>query len=195
VTPVATRPGDRAEILSVPGDRSNGPSGADARALRDASAGERPWSGRSSIQPGGWRQRREGRRDVDTQPGGRQQRCEGRRDVGADRGGASVLLLAIGMVFVLVGGFGAAIGTARLARHQARVGADFGALAGAGRAWQGVEPACTTAGEVVRANAARLVTCQVDGLDVVVTVEVAVTPLPGLRRSATATARAGPVRG
>lgn len=168
MTPVATRPGDRSE----------GPSVADARALRDASAGEEPWSGRSSTQPGGRRQRREGRRDVDT-----------------DRGGASVLLLAIGMVFVLVGGFGAAIGTARLARHQARVGADFGALAGAGRAWQGVEPACTTAGEFVRANAARLVACQVDGLDVVVTVEVVVTPLPGLRRYATATARAGPVRG
>ncbi|WP_436837242.1 Rv3654c family TadE-like protein [Micromonospora matsumotoense] len=113
----------------------------------------------------------------------------------SDRGGASVLLLAIGMVFVLVGGFGAAIGAARLARHQARVGADFGALAGAGQVWQGAASACATADEFVRANAARLLACQVDGLDVVVTVEVAVTPLPGLRRFATATARAGPVRG
>ncbi|MEU7615601.1 Rv3654c family TadE-like protein [Micromonospora rifamycinica] len=178
-----------------PGDRADGPSVGVTCARRDASAGEQPWSGRSAPQPGGWRQRREGRRDVDTEPGGWRQRREGRRDVSADRGGASVLLLAIGMVFVLVGGFGAAIGAARLARHQARVGADFGALAGAGQVWRGVEPACTTAGEFVRANAARLVACQVDGLDVVVTVEVAVTPLPGLRRYATATARAGPVRG
>ncbi|MFI9641343.1 Rv3654c family TadE-like protein [Micromonospora sp. NPDC051925] len=113
----------------------------------------------------------------------------------ADRGGATVLLLAVGMVFVLVGGFGAAIGAARLARHQARVGADFGALAGAGQVWQGAEPACATADEFARANAARLTACRVDGLDLVVTVEVAVTPLPGLRRFATATARAGPVRG
>ncbi|MEV4844235.1 Rv3654c family TadE-like protein [Micromonospora matsumotoense] len=113
----------------------------------------------------------------------------------SDRGGATVLLLAIGMVFVLVGGFGAAIGAARLARHQARVGADFGALAGAGQVWQGAAPACAAADEFVRANAARMITCQVDGLDVVVTVEVAVSPLPGLRRFATATARAGPVRG
>nr|WP_307798975.1 Rv3654c family TadE-like protein [Micromonospora antibiotica] len=118
-----------------------------------------------------------------------------RADRASERGGATVLLLAVGMVFVLVGGFGAAIGAARLARHQARVGADFGALAGAGQVWQGSGPACATADEFVRANAARLVACQVDGLDVVVTVEVAVTPLPGLRRFATVTARAGPVRG
>ncbi|MBM7077886.1 Rv3654c family TadE-like protein [Micromonospora humida] len=113
----------------------------------------------------------------------------------ADRGGATVLVLAIGLVFVLVGLFGAAIGAARLARHQARVAADFGALAGAGVAPQGAGVACATADEFVRANAARLVTCRADGLDVVVTVEVAVTPLPGLRRYATTTARAGPVRG
>ncbi|WP_422753696.1 Rv3654c family TadE-like protein [Micromonospora sp. WMMD708] len=121
---------------------------------------------------------------------------EGERPGGiADRGGATVLLLAIGLVFVLVGLFGAAIGAARLARHQARVAADFGALAGAGAAQQGAGAACATVDEFVRANAARLVTCRSDGLDVLVTVEVAVTPLPGLRRYATATARAGPVRG
>ncbi|GHJ10582.1 hypothetical protein TPA0907_49490 [Micromonospora humidisoli] len=119
---------------------------------------------------------------------------KGRGDV-AERGGATVLLLAVGLVFVLVGLFGAAIGAARLARHQARVAADFGALAGAGAARQGAGVACATADGFVRANAARLVTCRADGLDVVVTVEVAVTPLPGLRRHATATARAGPVRG
>jgi hypothetical protein len=35
----------------------------------------------------------------------------------------------------------------------------------------------------------------VDGLDVEVTVEVGVAPMPGLTRVAQATARAGPVRG
>ncbi|MFJ6198826.1 Rv3654c family TadE-like protein [Micromonospora sp. NPDC092111] len=112
-----------------------------------------------------------------------------------DRGGATVLLLAVGMVFVLVGVFGAAIGAARVARHQARVGADFGALAAAGQVLRGTEVACATAGEFAQANGGRLTGCRVDGLDVVVTVEVAVTPLPGLRRAATVTARAGPVRG
>ncbi|WP_328340803.1 Rv3654c family TadE-like protein [Micromonospora sp. NBC_00421] len=169
MTPAATRSGSGAG--TPPGNRTDG----------------RPE--RSTGGPGGTHS--EGRRrDGPVRP--RRDRQPGRA---SDRGGATVLLLAIGMVFVLVGGFGAAIGAARLARHQARVGADFGALAGAGQVWRGAEPACATADEFVRANAARLVACQVDGFDVVVTVEVAVTPLPGLRRFATATARAGPVRG
>ncbi|MGC5017134.1 Rv3654c family TadE-like protein [Micromonospora sp. DT47] len=112
-----------------------------------------------------------------------------------DRGGATVCLLAVGLVLVLFGLAGAAVGAARVARHQARVAADFGALAGAGRAPRGPEVACASADELVRANRARLTRCRTDGLDVLVTVEVAVTPLPGLRRVATATARAGPVRG
>ncbi|MEU5939497.1 Rv3654c family TadE-like protein [Micromonospora sp. NPDC047548] len=112
----------------------------------------------------------------------------------ADRGGATVCLLVVGLVFVLVGVFGAAIGTARTARHQARVGADFAALAGAGRALDGDGVACATAAELARANRARLTGCLLDGLDVLVTVEVPVTPLPGFRRVATATSRAGPIR-
>ncbi|MFG1954301.1 Rv3654c family TadE-like protein [Micromonospora sp. NPDC048830] len=118
-----------------------------------------------------------------------------RPTTGGDRGGATVCLLAAGLVLVLVGAFGAAVGAARVARHQARVGADFAALAGAGQALGGDGPACAAADELARANHGRLTSCRLDGLDVLVTVEVGVDPLPGLRRSATATARAGPPRG
>ncbi|KKK03071.1 Rv3654c family TadE-like protein [Micromonospora sp. HK10] len=104
-------------------------------------------------------------------------------------------MLAVGLVFVLVGLFGAAVGAARLARQQARVAADFGALAGAGQVLDGDVAACARAGEVTRANGGRLVACRLDGLDVLITAQVEVSPLPGLRRTATVTARAGPVRG
>lgn len=113
----------------------------------------------------------------------------------AERGGATVWLLAAGLVFVLVGLFGAAVGAARAARHQARNAADFGALAGAGRALDGPGAACARADELARANGGRLVACRLDGLDVIVTAEMRVVLLPWLAHSATATSRAGPPRG
>ncbi|TBL27449.1 helicase [Verrucosispora sp. SN26_14.1] len=125
---------------------------------------------------------------------GASSRC-GRRVGGRDRGGVTVCLLAVGLIFVISGIFGAGIGAARVARHQARVAADFGALAGAGRALHDESQACARAAELVVANGARLVRCRVDGIDVLVTAEVAVRPLPGISRLATATSRAGPMRG
>jgi secretion/DNA translocation related TadE-like protein len=125
--------------------------------------------------------------------GDRARATTGRR--AADRGGATVCLLAVGLVYLLVGLFGAALGAARVARQQARAAADFGALAGAGRALDGADAACRRAGEFAGANGGRLAACRLDGLDVVVTAEVAVSPLPWLTRTAAATSRAGPVRG
>ncbi|MDO3683462.1 Rv3654c family TadE-like protein [Micromonospora sp. C28ISP2-4] len=112
----------------------------------------------------------------------------------ADRGGATVCLLAIGLVFVLVGVFGAALGAARCARHQARNAADFGALAGAGQVLDGADAACARAADLVSANGGRMTGCRVDGLDLIVTARVRVAPLPGLTRDAAATSRAGPAR-
>ncbi|MGS2615659.1 Rv3654c family TadE-like protein [Micromonospora sp. LZ34] len=112
-----------------------------------------------------------------------------------ERGGATICLLAVGLVFVVVGLFGAAVASARAARQQARVAADFAALAGAGRVLDGHPTACGRATEIAAANGGRLVGCRLDGLDVLVTAEVTVAPLPGLTRVATASARAGPVRG
>lgn len=125
--------------------------------------------------------------------GGPPARASGRRV--ADRGGATICLLAVGLVYLVVGIFGAAVGSARVARQQARVAADFGALAGAGQALDGDAVACRRAGEFTGANGARLVACRVDGLDVLVTAEVTVSPLPWLTRTAVVTSRAGPVRG
>lgn len=124
-----------------------------------------------------------------------EERAPERIAVAADRGSATIWVLAVGVVIVLVGLFGAALGAARTARQQARVAADFGALAGAGHALDGEAAACRTAGEVARANGARLAACRLDGLDVLVSTQVTVSPLPWLTRTVTATARAGPVRG
>ncbi|WP_229791357.1 Rv3654c family TadE-like protein [Micromonospora fulviviridis] len=99
------------------------------------------------------------------------------------------------MVFVLVGLFGAGLGAARCARHQARNAADFAALGGAGRAIEGTGEACGRAADLAAANGGRLTACRLDGLDVVATAEVRVAPLPWLVRSARVTSRAGPSRG
>lgn len=111
-----------------------------------------------------------------------------------DRGAATLWVLAIGLVFVVAGMAGAAVGAARVAKHQARAAADLGALAGAARAIEGEEVACARAADLVGRNKGRLTRCVVDGLDVVVAVEVRVTPLPGITRTARQEARAGPVR-
>ncbi|MFK3981520.1 Rv3654c family TadE-like protein [Micromonospora sp. NPDC050397] len=113
---------------------------------------------------------------------------------GRDRGSASLWLLAVGLTLVAGSLAGAAVGAARVAKHQARVAADFGALAGAARALEGPTVACARAGELVAANGARLVDCTVEGLDLQLVVELTVTPLPGLTRTARAVARAGPIR-
>jgi secretion/DNA translocation related TadE-like protein len=111
----------------------------------------------------------------------------------ADRGAASLLVLAVGLALVFAGVAGAAVGTARVGRHQARTAADLGALAGATHAVDGAATACAVAARYVAANSGRLTGCHVDGLEIVVWAEVAVTPLPGVTRHAAAAARAGPV--
>ncbi|GAA4693238.1 Rv3654c family TadE-like protein [Phytohabitans rumicis] len=113
---------------------------------------------------------------------------------GSDRGAATIWVLAVALMLVAAGVAGAAIGAARVARHEARVAADFGALAGAMRVLEGPEATCARAADLVARNGGRLAECTVDGLDVVIAAEVTVTPLPGLTRTARAAARAGPVR-
>jgi secretion/DNA translocation related TadE-like protein len=110
-----------------------------------------------------------------------------------DRGAASILVLAIGLVLVAAGVAGGAVGAARVGRHQARTAADLGALAGAARAVQGPAVACARARQLAVANRARLLSCRLDGFEIVIAVRVTVTPLPGLTRYASAAARAGPL--
>jgi secretion/DNA translocation related TadE-like protein len=115
------------------------------------------------------------------------------RAFGDDRGGATVLVLAIGLVTVLVAVASAAVGAAIVARHRAQTAADLAALAGALDALDGVEVACARAGEIAASNGGHLTACDVDGLDVVVTVEARPTGLAAMGGTARASARAGPV--
>lgn len=107
-----------------------------------------------------------------------------------DRGAASVLVLGVGLVLIALGAAGAAVGTARVARHQAGVAADFGALAGGRHVIEGEAAACAVARRYVEANGARMTGCAVTGLDIVVRTEVPVGVVPA---SAEAASRAGPV--
>lgn len=125
--------------------------------------------------------------------GTRSPRPEGDRDRWRDRGAASILVLALGLVLVAAGTAGAAVGAARVGRHQARTAADLGALAGAARAVEGPAAACERARRLAFINGARMTSCRLDGLELVIDVQVTVTPLPGLTRYASAAARAGPV--
>jgi secretion/DNA translocation related TadE-like protein len=75
-----------------------------------------------------------------------------------------------------------------VARHRAQAAADLAALAAAARLPSGVEAACARATVVAQTMRVSDVQCGADGLDVVVTVQVAVA-FTGAARAA---ARAGP---
>jgi len=108
-----------------------------------------------------------------------------------DRGSASLWLLGVALAVLLLAGTVAMAGGLLVARHRAQSAADLGALAGAVRAVQGPGVACPAAERIVRANGGQLVACEVDGLDVVITVRV---NGPAGWGSVDASARAGPAR-
>ncbi|WP_353650243.1 Rv3654c family TadE-like protein [Nakamurella sp. A5-74] len=89
-----------------------------------------------------------------------------------DRGSATVVaaiflaaLLAVVVVVLQLAG-------AVIARHRAGSAADLAALAGAGLVLLDPGNACGRAGSVAVANGARVVSCEVQGWDVLVTTEV-----------------------
>lgn len=92
-------------------------------------------------------------------------------------------------VLLFVTGGGAYLGSVVVARHRAQAAADLAALAAAARLPSGVAAACARATAVARGTSIDNVGCRVDGLDVVITVRVAVA----FAGAAQATARAGPV--
>lgn len=108
---------------------------------------------------------------------------------GADRGSATVVAVAMVAVLLCVTGAGAYLGSAVVARHRAQAAADLAALAGAARLPSGVAAACAHASAVAHGMRVADAQCSVDGLDVVVTVRVAVA----FAGAARAVARAGPV--
>jgi len=101
-------------------------------------------------------------------------------------------VVAAAMVAVLLSitGGGAYLGSAVVARHRAQAAADLAALAAAARLAAGPEAACAQAKAVARQMRVSTTGCDVDDLDVVVTVDVRVAV--GGWGSARAAARAGP---
>jgi secretion/DNA translocation related TadE-like protein len=99
-------------------------------------------------------------------------------------------VIAVAMVAVLlcVTAAGACLGAVVVARHRAQAVADLAALAGAAWLPRGAGAACARATTVARQMRIGAAGCQVDGLDVIVTVEVPVANV-GV---AEASARAGP---
>ena len=102
-------------------------------------------------------------------------------------------MAAVAMVVALLSVTGGSflIGAAVIARHRAQAVADLAALAGAARIPAGPAAACAQAAILGSRMHADEITCTVDGLDVLIAVEMT---MPGRRLGpARATARAGPV--
>jgi len=90
----------------------------------------------------------------------------------------------------------AGVGAVVLARHRAQAAADLSALAAADAVPGGRDIACRRAEQIVASTGASLTQCRIEGLDVVVTVDVPVAlRIPGLSAPASArsSARAGPI--
>ncbi|MEB3069548.1 Rv3654c family TadE-like protein [[Mycobacterium] vasticus] len=108
-----------------------------------------------------------------------------------ETGAASVAAAAMVAVLLTVTGGGFLLGSVVIARHRAQSAADLAALAGAAAIPAGPQAACAASQRLAVATThADGFGCAVNGLDVVVTVTVA---LPGRRLGPVrATARAGP---
>ena len=97
------------------------------------------------------------------------------------------------VVLLSVTGAGVYLGSAVVARHRAQAAADLAALAAAARLPSGPVAACDRATAVARAMRVDDAQCQVDDLDVVVTVSITVRLGVAFTGAARAAARAGPV--
>jgi secretion/DNA translocation related TadE-like protein len=95
-------------------------------------------------------------------------------------------------VLLAVTAGGSCLGSAVIGRHRAQAAADLAAIAAAARVPAGPRTACARAAVVVDRMGAEQIGCDIDGLDVVVTVEVAVVFVGLGPRAARAAARAGP---
>lgn len=101
--------------------------------------------------------------------------------------GPAAVLAWTGAATTLIAGL-SLLGTGVIAQSRAATAADLASLAGADAAAVAHARPCAVAVEVAARNGARLLRCAQSGADVLVTVEVAASPLP----PATARSRAGP---
>jgi secretion/DNA translocation related TadE-like protein len=108
-----------------------------------------------------------------------------------DHGSASIVM--VGVVGVVVSTTAGALVLAGVVRasHQARLGADLAAIAGALHLRDGasVSDSCVAAAHIASANDTSLQSCSVDGHDVTVVVVASTSAWP---QPAVARARAGP---
>ncbi|HEU0087452.1 MAG TPA: Rv3654c family TadE-like protein [Pseudonocardiaceae bacterium] len=112
-----------------------------------------------------------------------------------DRGAATVWAVGVLAVLMGVAVFALYLGGAMLARHQAESAADLAALAGAGGVIGGEQQACAQARRVSDRMRVRLLSCRVQGWDVLVEVIVRPGGTLGGFGEATGRARAGPAGG
>jgi secretion/DNA translocation related TadE-like protein len=110
---------------------------------------------------------------------------------GPGRGAASLLVVALAGVLLLVGCALGVVAAVLVDHRRAAAAADLAALAGAAALQRGDE-ACAVAASLAVDNGARLLTCSVEGADVLVTVEVAGPRWLGQQADLVGRARAGP---
>lgn len=108
-----------------------------------------------------------------------------------ERGAATLFAVACLAVLLLVGSALGVVAAMVRAHRSAQSAADLGALAAASALARGRDP-CESAAGLVAANGAELRACEIQGQDVLVTVEVAGPKWLGQTADLTAQARAGP---
>ena len=113
--------------------------------------------------------------------------------VRAELGSASLFAVAMMAVLLAITIGGVYVGSAVIARHRAQSAADLAAVAAAVHLAHGASAACSRASALALAQGTAVTRCEVEHLDVIVTVETHV-PLGRIAVGpARATARAGPV--
>lgn len=110
-----------------------------------------------------------------------------------ERGAATLLVAACLSLLLVVGAALGVVGAIIVAHRVAQSAADLAALGGAAAAHRG-DDGCEVARELAGDNGARLVSCRVEGHDVVVAVRVTGPGWLGQSGDLGATARAGPAR-
>ncbi len=108
-----------------------------------------------------------------------------------ERGAVTVFAVACLAVLLLVGSALGVVAAMVRAHRAAQSAADLGALAAASSIARGRDP-CGPAAAVAEANGAELLSCEIQGHEALVTVEVAGPRWLGQIGDLTAQARAGP---
>lgn len=108
-----------------------------------------------------------------------------------ERGSATLWIVGLGSVLATAVLVATGVASLVAAQHRADAAADLAALS-AVTAGHGGAPVCGVAARITRAHRAHMVSCVVNGVDVLVEVEVVGLPLPDTKVRLRSRARAGP---